>query len=345
MRFNRLLLLSLAVLSLGVVPACSGADDNDSRDDAGTSTDAGTGGVPDAGTSSDAGTDAGTGGEPDASPSADAGTDAGTSSDAGTDAGLDADAGTDAGTGGEPDAGTDAGTGGELDAGSDAGTDPRPSPTATCPAGSIICESFSNGTTGWAPSAEHATIAAENGWLHIVTEDGHDERTSPGQAMARWSRSMPAFGTRLYIRAYVFMRSLPAVLDQLGTFFVVANLQEDFGGLELQVISDTAFALDDWSGRTGEGWDRQPAPVTVGMSSGRWVCLEWELRRATASSTHGNTRVYVDGTLAHDFNPAGMRSFNFFSVGYGFVHPKGPSGSETFIDNVAVSSTQRIGCQ
>ncbi|MCP3141463.1 MSCRAMM family adhesin SdrC [Pyxidicoccus xibeiensis] len=389
MRSNRLLWLSLAVLVLGVVPGCS--EDDDDRDDAGTSVDAGadagTGGAPDASTPVDAGTDAGTpedagtdagtpvdagsdagadAGTPedagtdagaDSGTSEDAGVDAGTSEDAGTDAGPDecsggnADAGdTDAGTGGEQDAGdTDAGTGGEQDAGPvtfpDGGTDPRTSPAGMCPAGAALCERFGCGLNGWEPSAENATIVAENRQLHIVTEDGHDERTGGGQAIARWTKPiMPVFGTQLFVRAHVYMQSLPPVPGQMGTFFVLANLSNDFGSIELQVMSDSGFALDDWSFRVGQGWNRQH-PVTLGMAAGRWVCLEWEIRRPLATSTHGNARVYVDGALAHDFMDIGMRDFNSFHVGYGFVHPLGPSGSETFIDNVVVSSTRRIGCQ
>lgn len=134
------------------------------------------------------------------------------------------------------------------------------------------------------------------------------------------------------------MRSLPGVSGQMGTFFVLANRESDVGAFELQVMQDSGFALDDWTDRGGLGWSRQPEPIQVGMAAGRWVCLEWEVRWPNPSSTYGNTRVYVDGTLAHDFTNIGMRAFNSFSVGYGFAHPLGASGSQTWIDDVAVSS-------
>ncbi|NMO18235.1 hypothetical protein HPC49_17360 [Pyxidicoccus fallax] len=395
MRFEQWWVLSLAMVALGGLPACSG-DDGDGEDagtfvdagtrgptdsgtsedagtdagtsadagtDAGTSvdagTDAGTSGDTDAGSGQDAGADAGSGGEPDAGADVDAGpgggTDAGPSADAGArDAGSDTDAGPDedAGTGGGPDAGadvdagSDGGTGGDPDAGTDAGTDPGPSPSGTCPANALICESFDNGLNGWVPHSENALIEVENSRLHVVTRDGIHEGPEFPRAIAQWEKPLPPFETQLFIRAHVFMRSLPAVPQQLGTVFVLANLrQEDFGGIEVQLISDSGFALDDWSLRAGTGWQRQPEPITVGMAAGRWVCLEWEVRRATPASTHGTTRVYRDGTLAHEFQNVGMRAFNHFSVGYGFVHPQGPSGSETFYDNVVVSRTGRIGCQ
>ena len=280
MHFNRFVVLPLALLALGALPACSNEDDDDNNPDAGASADAGTGD-------------------------------------------------TDSGTFTFPDAGADPGT----------------SPAGTCPANAIICESFNSGLDGWTASSQHATIAAEDGRLHIVTENGIDERTADVDALAQWSKPIPAFETQLFVRAHVFMRSLPGMFGQMGTFFVVSNFGSDFGGFELQVMQDKGFALDDWSFREGQGWNRQPEPVTRGMEAGRWVCLEWEIRRASASSTHGNARVYVDGTRVHDFTNIGMRAFTTFSVGYGFVHPLGPSGSETFIDNVAVSSTTRIGCQ
>jgi hypothetical protein len=293
MRFNRFVVLPLALLALGALPACSNEDDDDNN-------------TPDSGTSADAGTDAGTGG-------------------------------------------TDSGTGGEQDSGTvtfpDAGTDPGTSPTGTCPSGALICESFDKGLNGWEVNSQHAGIVAEGGRLHIITEEGVDERTGGGQAIAQWTKSIPTFNTQLYARAHVFMRTLPRMFGQMGTFFVVANFGSDFGGFELQVMQDKGFALDDWSLQDGQGWNRQPEPITRGMEVGRWVCLEWEIRRPTASSTHGNTRVYVDGALVHDFSRIGMRSFDKFTVGYGFVHPLGPSGSETFIDNVVVSNTARIGCQ
>lgn len=297
MRFNRFVVLPLALLALGSLSACSKDDGEDDDSDAGTSADAGTG--------NDAGT----------------GTDAGTRADSGTYTFP------------------------------DAGADPGVSPTATCPTGAIICEAFDKGTNGWTPAAENATITTVSGRLHVLTEDGHDEKVSSGQAIARWMKTIPAFGTQLFVRAHVFLMSLPGDQGQMGTFFVLfSDKNNDFGGIELQVIKDKGFALDDWSAQLGQGWNRQPVGATPNMSAGRWVCLEWEVRRATATETHGEVSVYVDGALAHKFSAAndqaiGMRPFNTFMVGYGFVHPQGPSGSEAWIDNVAVSSTARIGCQ
>ncbi|HZI16092.1 MAG TPA: hypothetical protein VE153_37345 [Myxococcus sp.] len=250
------------------------------------------------------------------------------------------------------DAGTD-----NPDAGNhsfpDAGTDPGVSPTAACPTGAIHCDTF-DGNTGWTAGEKNAVIRAEGGRLHILTQNGHDEKRTPGvQAIAQWVRPIPQFGTQLWVRAHVFLTSLPGDLGQMGTLFAVGNFDSDFGGFELQAIKDTGFALDDWTQRPGQGWNRQGPPVPLGMSAGRWVCLEWEIRRASATATHGLTRVYVDGALAHEFNPQradptpdgiGMRNFNRFLIGYGFVHPQGPSGSETWMDNLAISSTARIGC-
>ncbi|AKQ63852.1 hypothetical protein A176_000764 [Myxococcus hansupus] len=283
MRFKQSLLLPLAVLSLGVLPACS--DDGD-----------------------------------DNPPGGDAGT-----TDAGTDAGVDA-------------------------------GDDYPGPSTepgTCPEGALLCELFDDGASPpahWMAETENATIQVDGtrtrngaGALHIVTVDGRDERVQPGATIARLRRRIDAFDTRLFVRAHVYMRSLPGMFGQMGTFFVLSNFESDFGGFELQVMQDSGFALDDWTMREGQGWNRQPEPIGVGMEAGRWVCLEWEVRRDSASSTHGNTRVYVDGTLAHDFTSVGMRAFNNIAVGYGFVHPLGPSGSETWLDNVVVS-TRRIGC-
>jgi hypothetical protein len=292
MRFNRFVVLPLALLALGALPACSNDDDNDDDDN-----------NPDSGVSADAGT----------------GTDAGTGADSGTYTFP------------------------------DAGADPGVSPTATCPTGSLICEAFDKGTNGWSSSSDRATADVVGGRLHILTADGVDESKAPvGQdwdAIVRWEKRIPAFSTQLFVRAHVYLQSLPAIFGQMGTFFVLTNLNDDFGGIELQVISDTGFALDDWSFRDGQGWNRQGPPVGLGMAAGKWVCLEWEVRRDSASSIHGSTKVYRDGALAHEFPKIGMRNFDRFIVGYGFVHPQGKSASEAWIDNVAVSSTARIGCQ
>ncbi|MFP2909235.1 hypothetical protein ACLESD_30180 [Pyxidicoccus sp. 3LFB2] len=274
MRFNRFVVLPLALLALGALPACSNEDDNN---------------TPDSGTAN-------------------------------------------------PDSGTF-----EFP---DAGADPGTSPAGTCPAGAIICENFEQGTNGWTASETHATIQASNGRLHVVTENGHNEDTVPGgvQAIAKWEKSMPAFGTQLFVRAHVYMDSLPAVFGQMGTFFVLFSLDEnDFGGLELQGISDRGIALDNWTGR-GTGWNRSPTPVTAGLTARRWMCLEWEIRRATATSSLGTARAYVDSNLVYEFTDVGMRGFTRFTTGYGFVHPKGQSASETFIDNVVVSNISRVGC-
>ncbi|MCP3104687.1 hypothetical protein LZ198_38065 [Myxococcus sp. K15C18031901] len=246
---------------------------------------------------------------------------------------------------GAPDSGTPDGGGPSGDGGSTG--------TASCPSHAFLCESFDNGTNGWEPLVQNATIQADgtkprngSGALHVVTKDGIDEKTGGGQALAQWSKTITPFSTQLFARAHVFMNSLPGDPGQMGTFFVLFSSENsDFGGIELQVIRDTGFALDDWSSRPGQGWNRQGPPVNLGMSTGRWVCLEWEVRRASASATHGNARVYVDGAEAHNFTDIGMRSFERFTVGYGFVHPQGPSASETWIDNLAISNTQRVGCE
>ncbi|MFY2561671.1 hypothetical protein ACN469_28990 [Corallococcus terminator] len=255
----------------------------------------------------------------------------------------------------KPDSGTEDGGSNPTDSGTDAGGTPGDGGTgnASCPSGALICETFENGSAGWDVGHEHSTIEADGTKphtgarsLHVVTEDGVNEATADVDAIARWMKSMPPFETQLFVRAHVFMKSFPGLFGQMGTYFVLfSDTNSDFGGIELQVISDAGFALDDWSARNGQGWNRQGPPVNLGMSTGRWVCLEWEVRRPTATSTHGNTRVYVDGALAHDFTSIGMRSFNNFWVGYGFVHPQGPSASETWIDNLVVSRTQRVGCE
>jgi hypothetical protein len=283
MRFNQFLVLPLALLALGVMPACSGDDGGDD---------------------------------------------------------------------GSPDSGTDAGTGGSPDSGTvvfpDAGTDPGTSPAGACPANALLCEQFGNGLNGWTRSDKNASSEVSNGRLHVVTADNVDERNSTPnnhvEAISRWEKPMPVFGTQLFVRAHVYMDSLPKVFGMMGTFFVLANLENDFGGIELQAISDRGIALDNWTGR-GTGWNRSPTSATVGLTARRWMCLEWEVRRDTATSSVGIARAYVDGALVHEFTNVGMRGFNRFIVGYGFVHPQIQTASETFIDNVVVSSTARVGCQ
>jgi hypothetical protein len=286
MRFNRFLVLPLAVLALGVLPACSG--------------------------------DAGDGDDNDA--------------DAGT--------------------GTDAGTGGAADAGAivfpAAGPDPGASPASTCPANAIICESFDQGLTGWRVGKQYANVEASNGRLHVITANGVNESSNQDiDAMGRLEKDIPAFGTQLFVRAHVYMDSLPPVFGLMGTFFVLYNLDNnDFGGIELQSISDRGIALDNWTGN-GTGWNRSPSPVptNTGLHARRWMCLEWELRRSSPTAATGIGRAYVDGGLVYEFENVGMRGFKKFTVGYGFVHPAGKSASETYIDNVVVSSTARVGCQ
>lgn len=288
MRFNRFLVLPLAVLALGVLPACSGdVEDND----------------------------------------ADAGT------------GLDAGTGSDAGTGGTPDSGTIVFP--------NPGPDPGASPTGTCPANAIICEDFSQGLAGWRVIEQFSKVETSGGRLHVITADGVSEATNSDiDAMGRLEKSIPPFGTQLFVRAHVYMDTLPPVFGLMGTFFVLYNLENsnEFGGIELQSISDRGIALDNWTGR-GTGWNRSPSPVGHGLSVRRWMCLEWELRRESASAPTGIGRAYVDGTLVYEFTNVGLKAFNKITVGYGFVHPAGKSASETYLDNVVVSSTARVGCQ
>ncbi|RKH15793.1 hypothetical protein D7Y13_14845 [Corallococcus praedator] len=237
---------------------------------------------------------------------------------------------------------TDAGTGGEA--------------TGKCPASAYICESFDNGQNGWkTPDEEHnATITIDStrtrsgsGALHVVTEAGHNEfplgEEEDPQTIAHLRKDIPTFGTALYARAYVYLnRAAPQ--DVMGTYFILFSPKEgSFGGIELQGMVNGGFALDDWSGVEGTGWNYQD-DLKVTTSPNRWTCIEWAVKRTNATDTTGRAQVYVDGTLAFDFPNVGMRPFSNFAVGYGFVHPHGDSASETWIDDVAVAP-ERIGCE
>ncbi|NBD12069.1 MULTISPECIES: hypothetical protein [Corallococcus] len=248
-----------------------------------------------------------------------------------------------------PDGGTSSGT--------DAGTDGGPNGTGDgkCPASAIICENFDKGQNGWkTPDEEHhATITIDgtrtrsgSGAVHVVTEAGHDETTGKEQdpqAIAHLRKDIPAFGTTLYTRAYVYL-SRAAPQDVMGTYFILFSPKEsDFGGIELQGMVNGGFALDDWSGIKGTGWNYQD-DLKVTVSPNKWTCIEWGVQRASATATTGHAQVWVDGAQAFDFPNVGMRPFTSFAVGYGFVHPHGDSASETWIDDLAVAPV-RIGCE
>lgn len=251
----------------------------------------------------------------------------------------------------------DGDTGGDPDAGTSPGTDGGTGGTGNgkCPANAIICENFDNGQNGWkTPDEEHnATIAIDgtrtrsgSGALHVVTEAGHDERTGTEedpQAIAHLRKDIPTFGTALYVRAYVYLdRAAPQ--DVMGTYFILFSPKDgEFGGIELQGIIKGNFALDDWSGIKGTGWNYQD-DLTVTTTPKQWNCIEWGVQRATATATTGHAQVWVNGAQAFDFPNVGMRPYSNFAVGYGFVHPHGDSASETWIDDLAVATT-RIGCE
>ncbi|MBU8900391.1 hypothetical protein DRW03_08000 [Corallococcus sp. H22C18031201] len=241
-----------------------------------------------------------------------------------------------------PDSGT---PGSEVDSGT-------PQQSAGCPANAILCEDFEKGQNGWKEPDEkqHATIAVDGtrvhggkGALHVTTEDNlHEDSPDHPQAIAHYRKDMPAFGTTLYTRAWVYLARVPQE-GVMGTFFILFSPKDnDWGGIELQAMKNGGFALDDWSGVLGTGWNLED-PAVVVMQAGRWTCLEWGVSRARPTDTTGHAQVWVDGTQAFDFPNVGMRPFSNFAVGWGFVHPHGDSDSETWIDDLAVAPT-RIGC-
>ncbi|RKH44838.1 hypothetical protein D7X55_17015 [Corallococcus sp. AB049A] len=226
-----------------------------------------------------------------------------------------------------------------------------------CPASAYICENFDNGDNGWKqPDDFHfATVTIDgsrtrsgSGAVHVVTEAGHNEEPfEPGkdeQAIAHLRKDIPQFGTKLYARAYVYLsRSSPPGV--MGTYFILFSPNDnDFGGIELQGLPNGGFALDNWTGR-GTGWNYQDEdPVVVKVSPNRWTCIEWGVERDSATAETGHAMAWADGQLAYDFPNVGMRPFTNFAVGYGFVHPKGDSESETWIDDLVVAP-ERIGCE
>ncbi len=246
-----------------------------------------------------------------------------------------------------PDSGTSTDAGTNTDAGTSTGN-------GQCPASAYICEDFDQGQNGWRVPDEdhHATIAIDGsrtrsggGAVHVKTDPGYNEDTGPGdqQAIAHLRKDIPAFGTKLYTRAYVYLnRASPEGV--MGTYFILFSPKDtDFGGIELQGMHNGAFALDDWSGIKGTGWNLQE-DTKVTVSPNRWTCIEWGVERADTSATTGHALVWVDGKQAYDFPNVGIRPFTNFGVGYGFVHPKGDSASETWIDDLAVAP-ERIGCE
>ncbi|GMT98893.1 hypothetical protein KH5H1_30120 [Corallococcus caeni] len=235
--------------------------------------------------------------------------------------------------------------------GTDAGTSTG---NGQCPASAIFCENFDKGENGWKQPDEnhHATITIDgtrtrsgSGAVHVKTDPGYNEDTGQGdqQAIAHLRKDMPTFGTKLYTRAYVYLgRASPEGV--MGTYFILFSPKDnDFGGIELQGMHNGAFALDDWSGIKGTGWNYQD-DLKVTVSPNQWTCIEWGVERESTSATTGHALVWVNGQQAFDFPNVGMRPFTNFGVGYGFVHPKGDSAAEAWIDDLAVAP-ERIGCE
>lgn len=246
-----------------------------------------------------------------------------------------------------PDSGTSTDAGTNTDGGTSTGN-------GKCPASAYICDNFDQGQGTWRQPDEnhHATIAIDgsrtrsgSGAVHVKTDPGYNEDTGQGdqQAIAHLRKDIPAFGTKLYTRAYVYLnRASPEGV--MGTYFILFSPKDnDFGGIELQGMHNGAFALDDWSGIKGTGWNLQE-DTKVTVSPNKWTCIEWGVERANTSATTGHALVWVDGQQAYDFPNVGIRPFTNFGVGYGFVHPKGDSASETWIDDLAVAP-ERIGCE
>jgi hypothetical protein len=234
------------------------------------------------------------------------------------------------------------------------GTDGGATANGQCPPSAFICENFDKGANGWKQPDEkhHATIAIDgtrtrsgSGAVHVITDPGYNEDTGPGdqQAIAHLRKDIPTFGTKLYTRAYVYLgRAAPEGV--MGTYFIHFSPKDgNFGGIELQGMKNGAFALDDWSGIPTTGWNYQD-DLAVTVPPNKWTCIEWGVERDNASATTGHALVWVDGKQAFDFPNVGMRPFTNFAVGYGFVHPKGDSASETWIDDLIVAP-ERIGCE
>jgi hypothetical protein len=270
-----------------------------------------------------------------------------------TTGGVSGTGGRDAGTGGGSAAGgsTPGGTGGSR-AGGGGGRGGTPGAggqtvSASCPSTAIFCDDFEDGNLdGWVKMESGGTLAIDS--VHAASG-----KSALGITMATGQRGgwlqrtgaplFPLPNNAIYGRMMVYFESLPAG----HTDFVRAaatNGQTPW----YNVGEQTGKVLLNYFGNGSDCWAR-PAPSTnIPLNS--WMCWEWAY-----DGPRNQMSFYIDSQLSRTVNGVGdgcsgpnvwtAPQFNYLAIGaYNAQPANAPSVGKMWFDDVAVSTTARVGC-
>ncbi|MGE0788185.1 MAG: hypothetical protein AB7S26_21110 [Sandaracinaceae bacterium] len=254
-----------------------------------------------------------------------------TSIDAGMDAGPRRDAGAiDAGAidSGGDDAG--AGDSGGIDGGS---VDAGPPPSSICPvAGALVCESFEDAMMpGWTFYSAGAT-ATNVDTMAYRGRRGLECSAGAGMgATSAFERSgvvLPT-GAHLYVRAYVYVPSVPPIID-IAFFYFGDPAGSEF--VALDVLAGARVEL--WVSMSSTSL-QTPSPIPTD----RWVCVRADIGIA---DTDGSAVLEANGKVAATANAIDTRpsgGYQHMGVGVTYTDPMQRSG-RIYVDELVVSTTE-----
>ncbi len=158
----------------------------------------------------------------------------------------------------------------------------------------------------------------------------------------------------LYERAFFYVAAEPPApsspVTVMGAF--TDNYWENWAGPNVgfsDVSGGTALQFADFSDTN----TTTSATTTTPFPTNQWVCVEWELTRASETATVGNVTVWQDGVELGDVAQTGTSVTNqdtpvlivnqLEKLGNLMNGPAAPTGYDVWIDDVFVD-TSPVGC-
>ncbi|MEO8212647.1 MAG: hypothetical protein ABI560_05615 [Myxococcales bacterium] len=220
-------------------------------------------------------------------------------------------------------------------------------PSANCPSTAVFCDDFEDGNLdGWVKMESGGALAIDS--THALSGKNALGITMATGQRGGWLQRMgaplfPLPNNTIYGRVMMYFESLPAG----HTDFVRASATNGQTPW-YNVGEQTGKVLLNYYASGSDCWAR-PSPST-NIPLNKWMCWEW-----VYDGPKNQMGFYIDSQLSRMVNGSGdgcsgsnvwtAPKFNYLAVGAYNAQPgNAPSVGKMWFDDVAVSTTARVGC-
>lgn len=220
-------------------------------------------------------------------------------------------------------------------------------PSVACPSAALFCEDFEDGNLdGW-------TKMESGGTLAIDTTHAFSGKNALGITLATGQRGgwlqrtgsplFPLPGNAIYGRVMMYFEALPA-----GHTDFVRGASTGGQTPWYNVGEQTGKVLLNYYGNGSDCWARPSPSTNIPLQT--WMCWEWSY-----DGSKNQMQFFIDSQLSRMVDGVGdgctgpnvwtAPQFNYLAIGaYNAQPANAPSVGKMWFDDIAVSTTGRVGC-